>query len=51
MFEENNPRDARTMSVGQYGFQGDVVIKKIERIPEFDTMQAENTTMCLQKEK
>ncbi len=42
MFEEKNPRDARKMQVGQYGFQGDVVIKKVERIEEFGSMKVKN---------
>ncbi len=50
MFEEKNPRDARKMSVGQYGFQGDVVIKKIERIPEFDSMQTKDDNVLAEGE-
>lgn len=37
-FNEENIRDARQMKVGEYGFQGDVIIKKVEEEDIFRKM-------------
>ena len=41
-FNEDNMRDASNMKVGDYGFQGDVIVKKIEENELFDSMNTKD---------
>lgn len=36
-FEQKGMKDSRGMQVGEYFFQGDVVVKKVKSIPEFES--------------